>query len=545
MSEESSTRTPSDPSSSIRLRLAVGVPVALALVALAAGVGAVEVLHLMEPALEENPPARLWAIGIVVVFSLLIGGLGLLFVRMLQAPLEEVIEELEKRVDPSSSPSAPGGARGSERAGLERAATGGPADELALARRTIGEYLRRLDEYRIDAGLLEEIEEALIVLDEEGTVVHANERARRLFAAEGEELRGRPFEDVLGEPPSNLALRSLTRRCVEELEGWAGGERRTTVSEELVVERPDGSTSAMRARGHVSGRGFGVARRGASGGDGREPSLLLALEPVDEREEASLRRERRDRLAALGTLVSEVAHEVRNPLGSLRGLTELVAGRLPEEDPAREHLAEISDRIQGVTRYLDEILDYSQPRTLEPEEVELEELLRRARSSVEDEAREAEAEVAVGLDRGAPETLRADPDRVVQVLVNLLRNALEAVEEGGEVSLEAGPAAAADVPGPPAVELRVHNSGSYVAPERREEIFRPFVSTREGGTGLGLPISRYLVRLHGGTLSLESDREAGTTFIVSLPVTEAGDGDAEAGAGDGHGRPENPEEAPS
>lgn len=489
-----------------RLRLVVGVPVTLILVGLAAGVGAINLLVYLNPAADEVQ-ARLLATLVVVGFSLTAGGVGFWIVRVLQRPLEELSRELEERLAETR------GAVSRLEAGTDDAAPDvgpeppSPAEEVATVRRTIEEYLAVLDEYRLDGALLEELEQGVLGVDPEGRLVHANRRAREMLGRD-DGVRGRTLEELLGEGASNVELRGLVRRCLADVDGEEDGDRRTVVSEELAVEAPGSPPIAVRARAHFSASGFAL-------GGGRErdrrPVLLLTLQPSDQAETRALLLERRDRLAALGTLVAEVAHEIRNPLGSLRSLAELIAERLPAEDPKREGLEEVTDRVDRVVQYLDEVLDYAQPRRLELEAVPVDELLAGAAAAAEPAAREREIEMRVDRAADAGTKVRVDPERMEQVLGNLARNGAQHADRGGEVVL----CVRAHREGELALE--VHNTGSYIPEEERSEIFRPFRTDRREGTGLGLTLARYLVRLHEGRLEVESDRERGTTFRVVLP----------------------------
>lgn len=491
------------------LRLAVGVPVTLTMVALAAGVGAINLLVYLNPAADETR-ARFFATLVVVGFSLAAGGFGWWFVRVLQRPLEELTRELEERLEEmrASLPEAPraGPRRDVAGHGGGRPATS-PAEEITDARRTIEEYLAVLDEVRIDAALLEEIEQAVVGLDASGRIVHANGRARAMLAAGGD-LRGRTMDELPAGGAANVELRGMVRRCLEEAADEGEGDRRTVVGGELAVDVPGDEPVPVRVRAHASPSGFSL-------GGGREnaerPVVLLTLQPADRAEARELLLERRDRLAALGTLVAEVAHEIRNPLGSLRSLAELIAGKLPDDDPRREGLEEVTRRVDRVVGYLDEVLDYAQPRRLEVEEVAVEELVARAASGVEAAARERGVTVRTAVAADTPVRVRLDPRRMEQVLENLVRNGVQHAGEGGRVTLEARPAPEGGV------VLEVHNTGSYIPEDRRTEIFRPFESGRDAGTGLGLTLARYLVRLHEGRLEVESDPGRGTAFRVVLP----------------------------
>ncbi|HEY6005121.1 MAG TPA: HAMP domain-containing sensor histidine kinase, partial [Anaeromyxobacter sp.] len=213
---------------------------------------------------------------------------------------------------------------------------------------------------------------------------------------------------------------------------------------------------------------------------------------------------------ALARMAAAVAHEVRNPLGIIRGAVELVRARsqdaLPERD--RERLSDVLGEVERLRRLTQDFLDLSAEPALEPAPVDLAEVARdAARGSA---AVHPELEVRIALD-GAPR-VRGDPGRLRQVLANLLANAAQAgahtvrIDGGAEGGL---------------VKVRVQDDGPGIPAEVRARLFDPFATGREGGTGLGLAVSRRIVERHGGTLALAAANGAesatGTTFELRLP----------------------------
>lgn len=490
----------------VRLRLTVAVPAAVVFVALAAGAGAVSLLRILVPEVEANGRALLWAYATVAGFAVLAGGGAWLFARRLHQTFWRLVDDVRVRLEGDAA-----GGNGGEEDSPARPQ--GPVQEYELVRRTLDEYLRRVDHYRWDAAVLEEIDEAVVVLNVDGRVRHANRRAAELLAGTGggeadwrETLRGRALETILPDTADHLPLRSFLRRALELADRQGGESHETTLREDLSLAPDDGSEPrAMRARAHIPGGG----------------RVVLSLSSVSEEEQAERQRERRNRLAELGTLVAEVAHEIRNPLGGLRGMVGLLDEELPERDGRREVLRGIADRVDEVTSYLDEILDYAQPRQLQKEEVDARRQAEAAVEEVRALAEEREVEVAVAGRESFG--LRADPRRLRQVLVNLLQNAVEHAPEGGRVSVrvereEGGEGDGGEPAADGVTEISVHNPGSFISEDRRSEVFQPFVTTREDGTGLGLTVSQYLVTLHGGSIGVESDEETGTTFTVRLPA---------------------------
>jgi len=222
--------------------------------------------------------------------------------------------------------------------------------------------------------------------------------------------------------------------------------------------------------------------------------------------------ERAQQLATVGELASGVAHEIRNPLTGVRGAIELALRHIPEQDASRDLLTEAQHQLARIEGTTAQLLRYARPPALKEVTVDANLLVERAATLVAPQAATARVELQIEL-CPRPLMVRVDSELLVQVLVNLLLNGIEAMSPGG--LLTAWVAAHA-----PEAWIGVHDTGPGVAPAHGQEIFRPFFSTKHQGTGLGLSISRDIVTRHGGTLRLESDHGKGATFVVALPLAE-------------------------
>ncbi|MCS6913187.1 MAG: ATP-binding protein [Myxococcales bacterium] len=241
------------------------------------------------------------------------------------------------------------------------------------------------------------------------------------------------------------------------------------------------------------------------------------------------RMKERDRLAALGEMAAGLAHEIRNPLGAIKGAAELVAPRPGEKLPedAADFLQIIVEETRRLNRVVSQFLDYARPLRGELVLVDVNEVVRRTLLLLPQEARGGQnppAEIQLALMPDLP-PVRGDPEQLRQVFLNLALNALQA--------LEAGPCAPGESPrltistaqrrgrNGMQVEVRFADNGPGIAPSTRKSLFIPFFTTRERGTGLGLPISQRIVEHHGGTIEVRSRLGQGATFTVVLPVEEA------------------------
>lgn len=227
---------------------------------------------------------------------------------------------------------------------------------------------------------------------------------------------------------------------------------------------------------------------------------------------------RAEQLAAVGQVAAGVAHELRNPLTSVKmlvqtGLEGDKAAGLPPED-----LMVIEHEIRRMEQCIRLFLDFARPPDSEPRRVDLNAIIGRALALMEGRARRQKVAIAAEMS-SRPVSVTVDPEQVHQVLVNLLLNALDAMPRGGEVHLqmhvEPGDGLE-DRPG--RVEIRVRDTGPGIAPRIRQRLFEPFVSSKETGLGLGLSICKRLIEANGGTITGANDPEGGAIFTFVLPL---------------------------
>ena len=229
---------------------------------------------------------------------------------------------------------------------------------------------------------------------------------------------------------------------------------------------------------------------------------------------------RAQQLATVGELASGVAHEIRNPVTAVLGALDLAIRRLPAADSPRALLEEAQHQLRRIEVTTTQLLRYARPPELREVVVDANELVDRACRVSEAQAKSAGIDLEIEQAAG-PVPVSVDPELIVQVLVNLLLNGVDAVRGGGRLSVWVARHA-------PEVWIGVRDTGPGVPFEKRAEIFRPFYTTKHQGTGLGLSISQQIVLRHRGTLRVEDTPGGGATFVVALPLAE------EKGAG--HGR---------
>jgi signal transduction histidine kinase len=222
---------------------------------------------------------------------------------------------------------------------------------------------------------------------------------------------------------------------------------------------------------------------------------------------------RADQLSAVGQVAAGVAHELRNPLTSVKMLVQAGLEGEDSEGLPPEDLAIIEHEVRRMETCIQTFLDFARPPASERRRCDLLPVVRRALTLAEVRARRQQVVLSATLPP-QPVELSIDASQVQQVLLNLLLNALDAMPQGGTVRVDVRPATAEQ----PAVEVSVRDSGPGIAPRIRERLFEPFVSSKETGLGLGLSISQRLIEAHGGTIHGENAPGGGALFAFTLPA---------------------------
>lgn len=236
-------------------------------------------------------------------------------------------------------------------------------------------------------------------------------------------------------------------------------------------------------------------------------------------EEAEAQVRRTDRLAALGQLTAGLAHELRNPLGTMKTSAELLERKVSAENEiAREMAGYIKQEVDRINSLITRFLDFARPRNLRLEETDLHAMLDRAIERFDREKSGAAASVTV-FKNYSPDvpSVRVEAELLEHVITNLLSNAAQASPSGAVVTVKTR---VADTSEGRKAEIAVIDRGSGIDPKHLESIFNPFFTTKAEGVGLGLAIVSKIVDEHGGQITVESTLGEGSVFRVYLPVAE-------------------------
>ena len=220
---------------------------------------------------------------------------------------------------------------------------------------------------------------------------------------------------------------------------------------------------------------------------------------------------RAEHLATLGELATGLAHEIRNPLAGIAGVIEIIGRDLPPTSPAHVVLNDVREEIARINQIVTDLLQAARPRRPKMRKSDLNTTVEHAVMLGHQQALAESIEVSLRKDPSLP-PVEHDSDQIHQVLLNLLLNALQAIDRGGRVRVTVKPL------GKTAAAVEVADNGRGIAPENLPNIFRPFYTTKGDGTGLGLSLARRIVEDHHGRIDVTSAVGKGSTFTVVLPL---------------------------
>ena len=248
-------------------------------------------------------------------------------------------------------------------------------------------------------------------------------------------------------------------------------------------------------------------------------TAIIRISDITEQKKIEEQLIRADRLASLGQLSGGIAHEIRNPLASINLFTDILCDddrfeRSPEE---KELFDEIKGNIHRIENIIKRVLDFAKPPVLPSGEIDLNELTSEIVKLWSSKLRKSDIQLNLELEDGLP-SVCGDLIGIQQVINNMVLNAIEAMEEGGDIDIRTSRNGSASGRDHDAVHLSVTDNGPGISRDHQEDIFNPFFTTKASGTGLGLSISHQIIERQGGTLTFQSNPDQGTTFVIELPV---------------------------
>ncbi|MBM9519851.1 PAS domain-containing protein [Desulforhopalus vacuolatus] len=330
----------------------------------------------------------------------------------------------------------------------------------------------------------------LIATDRDGRIRICNRAATDILGNGEQELLGQRIEDA-----GDGRLAEMMKSA-EKTTGSLNGE-----------------VSYTGADGHEQVVNF-LSRTVNKKGEGESPGEVIVLQDMTEVKQLEKDLHRNAKLAAVGKMAAGVAHEIRNPLSSIKGLALLLGSRFDDGSEEAGQAATLVGEVDRLNRAIGELLDFSRPTKLEKSTFNLPALLQRTVQLVEQDAKSCGVQLILSIPAKLKNhTITADQDKLSQVFLNLLLNALQAFDEkeGDERRIELNLVISGN-----STIVTVHDSGSGIAGKDLNRVIDPYFTTKSNGTGLGLALSAKIVEEHGGRLELESEAGRFTEVRVIL-----------------------------
>jgi len=328
-------------------------------------------------------------------------------------------------------------------------------------------------------SIIESIPVSLITLDSDNNIVSCNRNCEELFGRSFEELRGENIGLLL---PQCAVCPSTT--CSEALEQHS----QCTAAGGRVIPIRLTCSSLVDHANQVIGR-------------------VLIVRDMSSIQDMELQLERSRRLAALGKMATGIAHEIRNPLGTLRGFAQYFGNQATTET-GKQYADLMVSEVDRLNKTVSGLLQFARPREPQIRHVQLDEVLAKTCALMSPDIDSHGLRFTCSSDTGI--TMQADPDLLLQVLMNLLKNSIYATSPGGRVGLEA-------VEEQQQIRISVIDTGKGMSEQEQERMFDPFFTTGKTGTGLGLAVSHQIVEQHHGTFEVRSAPGEGTKITIIFP----------------------------
>ncbi|MGD8611345.1 MAG: ATP-binding protein [Desulfobacterales bacterium] len=339
-------------------------------------------------------------------------------------------------------------------------------------------------------NIIENVPIGLLALDHQGNIAAFNKGAEAILKCSALEIIGRSGSKCI---PAELLKEINHSRTHDDI-----------IEKEIECPAADGNSVPLQ-----------IGASSIKDDDGHFVGNVLLFKDLTE--VRALRREvaRSQRLASVGRLAAGVAHEIRNPLSSIKGFATYFKDRYSDRPDDRQTADIMVQEVDRLNRVVGQLLEFARPISIEPQKISLQSLVTDSLKLIDDRA--AEKNISIHVQNNARvDEARIDPDRINQVLLNLYLNAIDAMESGGELKVEIS----ADGKSRDVV-IQVSDTGSGISPEDLTKIFEPYFTTKSTGTGLGLAIAHNIIEAMGGKITVQSEKSVGTTFTVALPNSEA------------------------
>jgi two-component system sensor histidine kinase HydH len=334
-------------------------------------------------------------------------------------------------------------------------------------------------------NVVESMANGLIAVDRGGQIVATNRMANRILGFDTLQVSGRPLEDFIPRPILDIH---------DVLE-----------HEKSVIERdidcPVGQSIVP----------LNVSATPLRGPDGDHMGAVIILRDMREIRDLQERVRRSERLASLGRLASGVAHEIRNPLSSIKGFAQYFRDKFDRGSEDESYASIMIEEVDRLNRVITQLLDFARPKEPRIQSHPVSQILEHSLRLIQPDLERSGIKLTHSE---LPESrIEVDLDQMTQAFLNIFLNAIESMEQGGELRVETLQSSEKGE-----IEIRISDAGYGIGKEDLPRIFDPFFSTKKKGTGLGLAITAKIIEAHQGEISVESVSGKGTVFRIHLPL---------------------------
>ncbi|MGI6435507.1 MAG: two-component system sensor histidine kinase NtrB [Syntrophomonadaceae bacterium] len=343
----------------------------------------------------------------------------------------------------------------------------------------------------VDQVILESIATGVIITDNDARVVLINKAAEDILDLSKQEALGNSYFEVLAEQSRELLIKTFNY-VVKSGRPFIGNDVEITTRKGAnIIVKP--FISPIRDR------------------EGVIWGMVLIFDDVTEKRQMEEHVLRSEKLAALGQLAIGVAHEIRNPLGSIKGFALIIQRDLPPDHPLQKFIDIIIKESERLGKVTQELLDFARPSKTQLSYLNVNWFIEKVLFLIEME----NTNKKITYIRNFNETIKdiyASEEQLQQVIINLLQNSIQAIgNNAGTINI-----ATRQVPS--WVEISISDSGEGIPPQILSKIFNPFFTTREKGTGMGLAIVHQIMDRHGGHIQVSSHPQKGSTFVLRFPI---------------------------
>jgi PAS domain S-box-containing protein len=349
--------------------------------------------------------------------------------------------------------------------------------------------LRNMKDYT--TKLLETMDSGVISIDEQGIIKTFNKKSEEIFQLGRNEVIGKIAEKVLSIKIDNQSIYRL------------GLQNRRKIEQEIEIYTKDNTRKILEVNTSL-----------LSGDKDYDGGMVILVRDISQIKSLSEEINRNKRLASLGKLSSGIAHEIRNPLSSIRGLAQFLYQSLDKEDERKTDLSIILKEVDRLNQLINQILNFSRPKKLAISHFSIQQMITELIHLLQSEKNEKEIVFQFHINL-KNHFIDGDKNQLKQALMNIILNSIQAIEKIGKISLLLDSIMSKNRK---MIQITIQDDGIGIASADLPHIFDPLFSNRDNGCGLGLSIAYNIIEMHQGTIKIDSEKGKGTIVNILLPV---------------------------